>query len=194
VNRILLTPPSIEPVTIQDLTEHARIDTDTDDDLLTFLIQNARQWCENYTRIAFIEQEWLISYDQADLNGTSREIDLRQGNISDVESVTSYNTSDEAAVIDDENYRASFQRIIFAQNIIKPYQWREFDALQIQYTVGYGDAAEDVPTPIRQAIKMLATYWYEAREAIGDMMGKSKEEVVPFGVQSLLIPYKRFVV
>ena len=37
-------------------------------------------------------------------------------------------------------------------------------------TVGYGDAAGDVPEPLRQAIRLLVAHWYENRGlvALGD--------------------------
>lgn len=43
---------------------------------------------------------------------------------------------------------------------------RAYDAVEITYQVGFGDAAADVPEDLRLAMLRLIGHWYEHREAV----------------------------
>jgi uncharacterized phiE125 gp8 family phage protein len=59
--------------------------------------------------------------------------------------------------------------------------------LTIRFKAGFGNAPEDVPAAIRQALKLLAAGWYRNRESI--ITGTIVAEM-PLGVQALLQPYR----
>jgi uncharacterized phiE125 gp8 family phage protein len=179
--KTLKKAPRLEPVTLPELKQHARIDLDTDDILLTQLIKTAREYCEKATHTALIHQKWLASYDRVDIKG--REIDVKHGMLHAIARVTFYDKLDQPIQLNPANYRISHHRIIFSSEFQIPNNIRDHDALEIVYTVGYGATGIDVPYPLCQAIKMLAAFWYENRES----------DATPFTVQSLLLPYKRFI-
>jgi uncharacterized phiE125 gp8 family phage protein len=52
------------------------------------------------------------------------------------------------------------------------------DAIKIEYVIGYGDAASDVPQTVRHALMMLVAHWYENRET--SRMDKME---TPFGFE-----------
>jgi uncharacterized phiE125 gp8 family phage protein len=55
---------------------------------------------------------------------------------------------------------------------------------------GFGDAAEDVPSAIRHAIKLLVGGWYENREE--SVIGVSVASLpVSLAAESLIAPYRR---
>lgn len=55
---------------------------------------------------------------------------------------------------------------------------------EVDFTAGYGPAWSDVPDDLGQAVLLLATHFYENRNAaVG-------EHVMPFGVSSLIQPYR----
>lgn len=63
------------------------------------------------------------------------------------------------------------------------YTWpthREFASFIIEYKVGYGDAATDVPEGINQGILQLIAHLYENRGA----------EEIPKGIKAMFWPYK----
>lgn len=60
------------------------------------------------------------------------------------------------------------------------------DTLRVAYDAGYGDAAADVPQALKQAILLLAAYWYSQREAVA---GTELREV-PYAVQALCSQYR----
>lgn len=47
---------SIEPVTLQEAKDWSRIDVTDDDTLITMLLTGARQVCENYANLSFIDR------------------------------------------------------------------------------------------------------------------------------------------
>ena len=65
---------------------------------------------------------------------------------------------------------------------------RELNAFEIAFTAGYGDAATDVPAPIRRALTLLVALWFERREPVVLGLGASE---VPTTIAALLLPYRR---
>jgi uncharacterized phiE125 gp8 family phage protein len=67
-----------------------------------------------------------------------------------------------------------------------PQPGRLAAGIELDVTVGYGDAATDVPEPLRQAVRLLVAHWYENRglAAIGTVT------VLPTTVAALIAPYR----
>lgn len=59
----LITPPTIEPVTLDEVKEHCRIDSAEDDNFLNNLITVARQEAEKITRRQLITATWELRLD-----------------------------------------------------------------------------------------------------------------------------------
>ncbi|MDA8095582.1 MAG: head-tail connector protein [Betaproteobacteria bacterium] len=59
----LLQAPAVEPLSLADAKLHLRVDITDDDELITALISAARQYAENYTRRAIIQQKWKLVID-----------------------------------------------------------------------------------------------------------------------------------
>ncbi|MGO1079956.1 head-tail connector protein [Inquilinus sp. CA228] len=62
--------------------------------------------------------------------------------------------------------------------------------LTIRFRAGFGDAPEDVPAAIHQALKLLAAGWYRNRESV--ITGTIVAEM-PFAVKALLQPYRVYL-
>ena len=60
---VQITPPAIEPVTLAEAKQHARIEFADDDALVSLLITAARRYCETAIRAAFITQTWTLMLD-----------------------------------------------------------------------------------------------------------------------------------
>ena len=58
-----ISAPSLEPITNADAKLHLRVDSNEDDDLLTSLINAAREFCEGFQHRAFITQTWELWLD-----------------------------------------------------------------------------------------------------------------------------------
>jgi uncharacterized phiE125 gp8 family phage protein len=43
--------------------------------------------------------------------------------------------------------------------------------IELDVAAGFGDAAADVPEPLRQAVRLFVAHWYENRGVVGGMQG-----------------------
>lgn len=65
----IVTQPVCEPVSLDLMKQHLRVDIDDDDILITAYMQAAREWCESYTNRSFIKKTyemrlaWLPLFD-----------------------------------------------------------------------------------------------------------------------------------
>jgi uncharacterized phiE125 gp8 family phage protein len=67
-----------------------------------------------------------------------------------------------------------------------PAPGRVVAGIELDIDAGYGDAPEDVPEPLRQAIRALVAHWYENRGLIALGQGA----VLPQSVAALLAPHR----
>ena len=165
----LVTPPAVEPVTLEEAKQHLRVDGNEDDSLINALITAARQKAEEYTRRAFITQTREFALDSA-----CGVLYLPRPPVQAVEAVTV-----DGEVVAPENYALVGRDALY---IKVPLYAANPGGVVIRYRAGYGDTSADVPQVIQQAILMLIAHLYEHR---GD-------EVVelPPAVKTLLQPYR----
>lgn len=157
--------PIVEPVTLNLIKSQLRIDLEDDsfDEQLAELLPAAREWCEDYQNRAYITQTFELALDCWP-NGNG--IILPRPLIQNVESV-SYKNSEGAStqwapanyVVDDFSEPS---RIIRGRDISWPSaNLAATNGIIIRYVAGYGDAPEDVPAKIKQAIILLICFWFE---------------------------------
>ena len=70
------------------------------------------------------------------------------------------------------------------------YAWpsddlKEVNGVDIEFTAGYGAAAA-VPEEVRLAVNMLASYWYENRDATAGAVGNTDIKQLPLTLQDIL--------
>jgi uncharacterized phiE125 gp8 family phage protein len=185
---ILTSGPSVEPITLAEAKAHCRIDSDDEDMLVSSLILAARLHIEQTLDLALISQGWSLYLDKWP-GGSHVELPLAP--LIGVQSIKTYDADDEAAVVDPGNYSLDAAsrrpRIAFGSGISRPVPGRSINGIEIAFTAGYGATADDVPMPIRQAIKMLVAHGYEAREPV---VIEQHAESVPATVASLIAPYR----
>ncbi len=163
-NYSLTTAPASEPVTLAEAKLFCRIDTDSDDALVTALITSARQTVEKQTGRALITQTWTAKLDRLPM---ATIFNLSYRPIQSVTSIKAYNedgTSDAITVpdniiLDGQNGRVSLKST--AESITGD---RLSDVFEIVYVAGYG-AAGAVPEWAKTAIKQIVAHWYENRES-----------------------------
>lgn len=61
----LKTPPIVEPIDLETVKNHLRVDGGEDNALISSLVVTARQIAESETKRAFITQTWLMYLDKA---------------------------------------------------------------------------------------------------------------------------------
>lgn len=58
----LVTPPTVEPITLAQAKTHLRVDISDDDALISTLITSAREACEAFIHGYIVTQTWRVSY------------------------------------------------------------------------------------------------------------------------------------
>jgi len=184
----LMTPPAVEPVTLADFKAHAKIDDASDDVLIGALLCGARQWCEHYTRRAFITQSWTLSVSKTP---DGDRIPLPRAPLLSVSAVRLFNDADQMTIWSADHYYVQGDSepacLVLRNGADWPVFDRAADSLHIEYVAGYGPSADDVPEAIRLAIKQLALHWYEFR---GESIVASGMAQPPLTVEALLNPYR----
>ena len=161
----VIIPPAVEPVTLGDVKAQLRIDADDHDydDVLSPLIVAAREWCEGYQNRAYITQTLELALDHWPCRDY---IELPRPELQSVTSVTY--TDDEGVtdtwapshyVVDDYAFVA---RLVRAKGIWWPSVClAAANGVKVRYIAGYGDAPDNVPQRIKQAIILLTCHWYD---------------------------------
>lgn len=162
----IVTPPAIEPVTLDQALSHCSANSGIQDDDFRDWIRAAREEAERFQRRAFIEQTLQLSFD----NYPVFPIYLPRPPVTEVTSVKMYDIEDTETVVSVSDflidYNTSPARMTFAYGNVWPdVSLRDLNAIQIQYTAGYGDSTDDVPRYVKKAILFYVAYMYENRAA-----------------------------
>lgn len=186
------TVPNIEPVELDDVKTHARVDLSADDGYLLDLLTVARRHVELITSRALITQTIDESF-------TAFPASSEQGFVlarAPVQSVTSITYYDEdlstSTVVSSANYQVD-TAVSPAVIRLKPGATWPTDTLRrssgvvVRYVAGYGGSASDVPADILHAIKLLVGQMYTHREP--QVTGTIISDV-GFTVDALLAPYR----
>jgi uncharacterized phiE125 gp8 family phage protein len=196
----VVTPPAQEPVTLDMVKSHCRVDSDYDDAALTMYATSARIWAEEYLNRALITQELLYNITSSPPPTASplvpqslivfplnwpphirKPIALPR---SRVQSLVSFNYGEvgDMQPADPDDYILNLDvepaQIMIASPLVPmiPAQSAALD-----YICGYGDDPEDVPMPIRHAILVLTAFLYENRGDVpGDMPNTAWNLLTPF--------------
>lgn len=185
---VMTAAPAAEPISLAEAKAHLRIDADDEDALLASLIVAARALVEKTLARALITQDWSLYLD-AWPRGT---IMLPVAPVQEVTAVRVYDPDGVPADVDEESYSADTlsepARLALSASGVQLLPARLLNGYEIAFTAGYGDEADDVPEPIRQALKLLVAHWFEQREPV--VLGEAAQEV-PATIASLLLPYRR---
>ena len=156
--------PTVEPVTLNQFKEFARIDGNFEDDSLNAILVAARQLTESYLNRALIEQtiELVMNY------WPSIEIELPRPPLISISSVVTLDESNVATTYSSDNYYINTNAepgiLVLKRSVTAPINTdRENSGYKITYKAGYGSTAVFVPQGIKEGIKFWATAIYEGR-------------------------------
>jgi len=165
---VVTTEPLVEPVSVSDVQDRAGVTGDAA--LIGALITAARQKIEAYLDRALITQSLRLSMNGFPYGytlGAAGHIDLPRAPLQAVESVLYYDIDDaEQTYAASEylvltNYTPGKVQVKYGQTW--PTNVRAENAVQINYTAGYGDDASDVPEGIRQALLLETVQVYSRK-------------------------------
>lgn len=185
---VLTSAPAVEPVALSEAKTHLRVDSDAEDTLIASLIVTSRLHVEAALGLALITQSWSFFLDAWP---PGRELALPLRPIQSIAAMRLYAADESVQTVPSDRYlldgASSPARLVRKSNLAWPQPTRAANGIEIALVAGYGDAAADVPAPIRQAILLLIAHWYEHREPVE--IGPASVPVPPM-VSDLLQPYR----
>lgn len=180
-------PPETEPVTLEEMKEHLRLDGAEEDALIESLIASARQYAEALTCRQLVTATWRLTLDAFPAGC----IVLPRPRLQEVLSIQYVDAAGDTQTLAPELYQVDAEsepaRLSPAFNTFWPGTRHQMNAVVVTIRCGYG-AAADVPAGVKTAIRMLAAHYYENREAATDVQLLP----VPMAVKSLLSPERIF--
>jgi uncharacterized phiE125 gp8 family phage protein len=185
----LVTPPAVEPITLDQAKLRLRISDNAQDSRLVHLIRVARQRVERETGQALLSQTWLERRDAWDGDGRmlafSTQFRLLKPPLMALEALTVYDVDDTPTVIDPSGFfidtLAEPGRIALKPDTAWPQPGRAVGGIEIRFRCGYGDSVDDVPAPLVEAVSKLVDAMWRDGAGIG----------LPMAVRSLMAPWRR---
>ena len=195
---ILITAPTVEPISLSEARLHLKIDDDntSDDTLIQMLIKAAREQAEHETRRRLITQTWDMVLDAFPADGESIQLHSSLSGAQSITSVTYLDTSGVVQTFSSASYTLDAQTLpgyVFPdEDVAWPSDVADSaNAVKVRVVVGYGDAGSDVPAPIRQWILMQLGALYRNREAF--MAGVAVADLPGRFVDRLLDPFRVYL-
>lgn len=167
---VLVTAATMPAVSVSALKMHARIDHSHEDSLLADYISAASRMVEDDAEIALMTSTWAVYLDDF----PCWEIELRKPPVKSITSITYVDTANATQTLSASAYRADLHhkpaRVEPAYQTIWPVARYQSNTVVVTFVAGETTPSAINPNAI-QAIKMLASHWYIAREAIGEKPG-----------------------
>jgi uncharacterized phiE125 gp8 family phage protein len=162
VNLRVVTPPATEPVSLETMKAHLRVDGTDDDVLIASYVLSARELGEGLARRAFLTQTLDLTLNTWPQSGCPYKMPR-----SPLQSVTWVKYKDRDGVQTtwtDYVVDATSEpgRIIFRS--LPGVTLLESGGITIRFVAGYADDAI-LPNAIVQGILETVAYWYENRES-----------------------------
>jgi uncharacterized phiE125 gp8 family phage protein len=199
----LVTAATADPVTLTEAKAHMRVDIADDDTLIGSLITSATQHIEHLTRRQLMPATWRLSLDGfpgtykrhgAWMRETPEGTDILLPRPA-LTAITHIKYTDMAGVVQTlstDVYAAQTDEEPGRVTLKYGQSWPEAqdiaNSVVVTYTAGYSTGSDvpvsqaAVPKAMKQAILMLASYWYEHRETV--LVGSISKEL-DFAVTNL---------
>jgi uncharacterized phiE125 gp8 family phage protein len=163
----LVTPPSGEPLTLDQVKAHLRVDRTDEDTLISSYLTAARQYCEDVCGRAFMTQTWDLWLQQWPAGD---RIFLPKPPIQSVTYVQYTDLTETTTAVDPSTYvvntAGDLAEVVLRFGLIwPPTPLSPSRPVNVRLVTGYGNASA-VPVPITQAILLLVGHWYANRESV----------------------------
>jgi uncharacterized phiE125 gp8 family phage protein len=184
---IAISPPTNEPVSLEEMKAHLRVDYDDENDLIENYIAAARRKLELRCARAFVEQTWELQ-----LPSFADAIQIPKPPTMDIVRVAAITSTGVEVTVPESSYALArggdAGNSILIWNGAPPTGLaRRPDAVRIQFTAGWSVA--DVPDDLKQATMFLAAHLYENRASVMLTPVRQELQEVPSTVDDFIAPY-----
>jgi uncharacterized phiE125 gp8 family phage protein len=166
---VLKTPPAIEPIGIDEVKAHSRIDLNEDDLLIQRQILTARHNAERVYDIAIITQTWTMYLEWLPYDC----IEIFKIPLQSVTSVKYTDADGLTQTIPNNLYMVDLNsrppRIVRVQDASWPYVQPRPRAVAVELVAGYGDKCQDVPPNVTTYLLYKVGDLYENRETYSEL-------------------------
>jgi uncharacterized phiE125 gp8 family phage protein len=184
ITSVLIEGPASEPVSLADMKTYLRVLDDADDDLIASLIEASRTAVETATGRLLVRQTWRLGLD------AWPECRILRVPLAPFAGLAAARVADASGAIVEvppgffvADSLSEPGRIAAGPKV--PAPGIATAGIELDVVVGYGNAPEAVPMPLRQAVRQLAAGFYERR---GDEVNAA---TLPAEIAALIAPYRR---
>lgn len=183
---LLLVPPALEPVSLEEAKAHLRLAGSDDDDYVSALIVAARLQVETAIRRVLIDQTWRIYRDDWPRDGL---VDLPIAPVRSITEVVVYDADGEPTTLGPTAWALDAASVPARLKLLGtgPTPGRPLNGIEIDVVAGFGASGVAVPQPLRLAIMTLVARWFENREGAGFGIVPS---AVADAFEALVAPYR----
>ncbi|MET3915149.1 putative phiE125 gp8 family phage protein [Variovorax sp. OAS795] len=200
MNIVVVTPPPVEPVTIEEAFVHLRLDDPTEANPDTAAVQaqivSAREQCEQITRRAFVQQTLRLTRGPDRRNGERRgwdwfigggcvawgDIELLRPPFIEMVSLKYFDDANTQQTVDPDDYFVTSDlvpKLRFVGGFSTPSIYLRDDAVQIEYTAGYAPVPADPDAEPPTAIDYRANVPSSIKQAILLAVQLQYDELTP---------------
>jgi uncharacterized phiE125 gp8 family phage protein len=162
-----ITEPAIEPITMDDVKLHLRLDASVgalEDAMLTRFIKSARERAEHVAQRAFIEQTWGVRLDCF-----PEAIELLMTPVISITSIKFLDVNNIEQTLAPTDYLldafGDTAYIVPASGKTWPSTYPEINAVRVSYVAGYGASAAQMPECVKDWMLLIIEDAYRNRGA-----------------------------
>ncbi len=180
----IITPPAVEPISLQEAKLHSRVNIDTEESLIHIWIKSGRILAEKFQNRSFVKRELELTLDA----WPRSPFELPRPPLINVVSIKYYDTENHEETVDAGDYFVDTDSEPGRVSLAYEKRWptetilRPISGVKIRFEAGYGATADHVPQNVKDALLLYVTYRYEHRAEEMD------EESAPSHFYNLLWP------
>lgn len=184
------TDPTELPLTLEEFKDHIDVDHQLHDTTLEAYLQAAAAWIESRVRggIKLINHTYDLVLDSfPDADG---KLEIPIPPLSSITSISYYDATNSTTAMASTNYRVITPSnrpgyVVPRIDGSWPATYTREDAITVRFVAGFGATSTSIPPTMKQAMRLVAGYWYDQPEAgvgrdgtVNTSIGRSIEQAV----------------
>lgn len=185
---VLVTAPTVEPVTLTEAKSHLRVTVSDEDAYITSLVSAARGIAESFLNRALLDQTW-----DWQLAGFRPSLEVPHAPLQSVTYIKYIDGNGTLQTLATSEYAVVDVLSTSGPGRIVPAYGKSWPAVRglpndvtVRFLAGYGAATSAVPDPIKWAVLLILAELYARRESA--LVGAPIVSV-PYSAEALMLPY-----